>query len=39
MIISKKEGQSKIVIIDKKVPRNKLTLDLIISPISSLLPL
>jgi hypothetical protein len=39
VINSKKEGTGKIVVIDKRVPRNKLTLELVVSSVNSLSPL
>ena len=39
VISSRKEGNGKIIVIDKRIPRNKLILDLIVSPVNSLIPL
>jgi hypothetical protein len=39
VINSKKEGTGKIFVIDKRVPRNKLTLELVVSSVNSLSPL
>ena len=39
VIKSRKEGTSRITVVDKKVSRNKLIIDLVVSPMSSLVPL
>ncbi len=39
VISTRKEGNGKIIVIDKRIPRNKIILDLIVSPVKNLTPL